>query len=53
VFAATLLVAGCGDDDGGEALSEKEFVEQANAVCEAGNELDAQLSDLGLSECAG
>jgi hypothetical protein len=31
-----LLAAGCGDDE--ESLSEDEFIEQANAICEEGSE---------------
>jgi hypothetical protein len=40
-----LLAAGCGDDE--EALSEDEFVEQANEICDEGaDELDAASEEL-------
>src|SRR5687768_9250452 len=53
IIAALLLavtVAACGGDDddggGGEALSEAEFVEQANKICADGEaELDEQQPD--------
>ena len=36
-LASGLVAAGCGDDDGGEALSKEEFVVQGNAICARGN----------------
>jgi hypothetical protein len=42
IAAAVVTFSGCGDDDddagGGERLGQAEFVEQANAICAAGNE---------------
>jgi hypothetical protein len=38
-----LLATGCGDDE--ESLSEDEFVEQANAICEEGSDDLDQASD--------
>ena len=44
-----LLATGCGDDE--ESLSEDEFVEQANAICEEGSEeLDQAGGELFGSE---
>ena len=45
---AGLGLAACGDDDGGgDALTEEEFVEQANAICSEGeDELDAAFEEL-------
>jgi len=36
VFAVVLVAAACGDDD--DTLTQAQFVEQANAICEEGNE---------------
>jgi len=45
---ASLGVAACGDDDdGGDALTQEEFVDQGNQICSDGNdELDAAFADL-------
>ena len=40
----SVLAAGCGDDEGGEALSKEEFVKQGNAVC---TKYDAEGEKLG------
>ena len=45
---ASLGVTACGDDDdGGDALTQEEFVDQGNQICSDGNdELDAAFEDL-------
>jgi hypothetical protein len=45
VGVAGLAIAGCGDD-GGDALSEEEFVEQANEICAEG---EAELQEAGAA----
>jgi hypothetical protein len=45
VLAGAGLVA-CGDDGGGDALTQSEFEDQANAICDEGNdEIDAEAND--------
>lgn len=49
VLAMGLIAAGCGDDDssGGEALTKEEFIAQADAICQQGEEeLDAASARL-------
>jgi hypothetical protein len=49
----TALAAGCGDDDddGGEALSEADFITQADAICAAADaELDEASSEAFTEE---
>jgi hypothetical protein len=53
MVAVGALLAGCGDDE--EALTEEELVEQANAICEEGNErldtaFEEAFADLGPDE---
>jgi hypothetical protein len=47
-----LLGAACGgDDDGGERLTQEEFEEQGNAICQAGNErIEEAFTDAGFGE---
>ncbi|MGH9085464.1 MAG: hypothetical protein ACRDYW_08425 [Acidimicrobiales bacterium] len=53
LFALGAVVTGCSDDE--DALTEEEFVEQGNAICEAGNErlnaaFEDAFADLGPDE---
>jgi hypothetical protein len=42
LLAAGLIVAGCGDDDGGETLSKQDYIAKADANCQkADKELNA------------
>jgi hypothetical protein len=49
LFALVLvggILAACGDDSGSDTLSEAEFQDQANAICEDGNaEIDEQAEE--------
>ena len=46
---AVMALTACGDDD--DALSEEDFLEQGNAICDEGNEeLDAAFEELGDAE---
>jgi hypothetical protein len=43
---ASAFFAGCGDDGGGDPLTEAEFQDQANAICTEGNqEIDTQADE--------
>jgi hypothetical protein len=45
VVTFVVVGAGCGDDE--ERLSEEEFLEQGNAICEEGNdEIDAAIEEI-------
>jgi hypothetical protein len=45
----SVLGFGCGDDDGGSDISKDDFIEQANAICEAGS-ADLQEASEGFDE---
>ena len=44
IAAVSVIAVGCGDDEGGEALSKDEFVKQGNAICK---KYDAEGDKLG------
>jgi hypothetical protein len=49
-LSGALFAAACGDDDGGSEISQEDFIEQANEICEAGNaELEELLADVDVS----
>jgi hypothetical protein len=50
VAVAGVVLAGCGDDGGGEAISKDEFVEEANEICASNAAaLEEEAEQLGPS----